>query len=258
MNGVERPLVAYGDGPDGPLVDPRGVEAIGRLTDPEILIGWAVRTPGWLDEVDIPVTTLLTGPGVRRAVGSGRVRTVPARLSSVPSLLAGRLRPAVAVVGAVADGNQWRSIASVGWAPAAARAAQEVVIERWPVDAAVPRAPLIEGNVVEVIERADGPDPAQDVTPTPTERAIAARVAALVPAGATIQWGPGTLGAAFVDAVAVPVRVHSGVVTDELVGLVERGPARRHGRSRLPLGRAGVGPPGRRGPGGPGAGGAHP
>jgi acyl-CoA hydrolase len=223
MNGVDRPLVVYGDGPDGPLIDPRLIAAVGRLDDPEILLGWVVREPAWLDEVDLPITTLLTSLGTRRAVGSGRVRTVPARLSAVPSLLAGRLRPDVAVVGAVADGPQWRSIASVGWAAVAAGAAREVVIERWPAGAALRGAPLIEGNVVEIIDRVEGPDPAQVVAPSDAELTIAARVAALVPAGAVIQWGPGTLGAAFVDAVAVPVGVHSGVVTEELVGLARRG-----------------------------------
>ena len=223
MNGIHRPLVAYGDGPNGPLIDPRLIAAVGRLDDPEILLGWVVREPAWLDEVDVAVTTLLTGLGTRRGVGSGRIRTVPARLSAVSSLLVGRLRPEVAVVGAVADGSQWRSIASVGWATVAARAAREVVIERWPADAARAGAPLIEGNVVEVIDRVEGPDPVQVVAPSETELIIAARVAALVPAGATIQWGPGTLGAAFVDAVGVPVGVHSGVVTDELVGLARRG-----------------------------------
>jgi acyl-CoA hydrolase len=223
MNGVDRPLVAYGDGPNGPLIDPRLIAAVGRLDDPEILLGWVVREPAWLDEVDVAVTTLLTGVGTRRAVGSGRVRTVPARLSAVSSLLVGRLRPAVAVVGAVADGSRWRSIGSVGWATVAAGAAREVVIERWPADAALRGAPLIEGNVVEVIDRVEGPDPVQVVTPSKAELNIAARVAALVPPGAVIQWGPGTLGAAFVDAVQVPVGVHSGVVTDELVGLARRG-----------------------------------
>lgn len=223
MHSVERPLVVYGDGPGGPLIDPRRVAAIGRLDDPELVLGWVVRVPGWLDDVDIPVTSLLTSLGVRRAVATGRVRTVPARLSAVPSLLAGRLRPHVAVVGAVADGSGWRSISSVGWAPTAARQAREVVIERWPADAALPGAPPIEGNVVEVVERTEGPDPLQVVAPSDAERTIAAHVAALVPEGATIQWGPGTLGAAFVDAVSVPVGVHSGVVTGELVGLAARG-----------------------------------
>jgi acyl-CoA hydrolase len=218
-----RPLVVYADGPDGPLPDPRRVGAVGRLADPEILLGWVVRRPGWLDDVDVPVATLLTGPGLRRDVASGRVRSVPTRLSAVPALLAGRLRPDVAVVGAVADGDRWRALGSTGWGPAAARAARAVVIERWPDTARRAGAPLVEGNVVEVMDRLEGPDPAQVAVPSDTERQIGARAAALVPAGATIQWGPGVLGAAFVDAVAVPVGVHSGVVTDELVGLVERG-----------------------------------
>jgi acyl-CoA hydrolase len=223
MTGGRRPLVVYADGPDGPLPDPARLATLRDAPDAELLVGWTVRTPDWLASSGWPVTTLLAGTGMRRAVGAGRVRSVPARLSSVPGLLAGRLRPDVAVVGAVADGAGWRSIASVGWAPDAAAAARRVVVERWPEGAVPPGTPRIEGHVVEVVERTEGPDAAQDVTPSPLERAIAAQVATLVPEGATVQWGPGALGAAFVDALRVPVAVHSGVVTDELVGLADRG-----------------------------------
>jgi acyl-CoA hydrolase len=224
---VSGPLVVYGDGPDGPLPDPSQIEAIRRLAGPELLLGWVLRTPGWLDASRLPVRTLLTGPGLRPAVGSGRVSSTPERLSAVPRLLAGRLRPDVAVVGAVADGHGWRSIGSVGWAPAAARAAREVVIERWatwpPGAGEVPPTPPIEGHVVEVVDRHDPPDAPQVVEPSAAELRIASYVADLVPEGATVQWGPGTLGAAVLAAIRAPVAVQSGVVTDELVGLAERG-----------------------------------
>lgn len=224
---TRRPLVVYADGPDGPLPDPRSVAAVRELADPELLLGWVVRTPGWLDETGLPVTTVLAGSGLRAAVRTGRVRHVPRRLSAMPALLRGGLRPDVAVVGAVAEGGGWRSIASVGWAPAAARVAREVVIEQWPAppaaEAPTAPAPAIEGNVVEVLLRADPPDPPQVVVVGERERRIAAAVAGLLPDGATLQWGPGALGAAVVAALTRPVRVHAGVVTDELVGLAERG-----------------------------------
>ncbi len=229
VSGGRRPLVVYADGPDGPLPDPAAIASLTGLVDPELLLGWVVRTPGWLKETAVPVSTLLTGSGLRSAIASGLVRSTPARLSSVPGLLAGARRPAVAVVGAVADGtaargSRWRTLANVGWATAAASAAGAVVVERWPAGAGpAGPTPRIEGHVVEVVERTDPPDPQQSAEPGEAERTIGHLVAGLLPDGATIQWGPGALGAAFVDAIDRPVAVHSGVVTDELAGLAERG-----------------------------------
>lgn len=221
---TRRPLVVYGDGPDGPLPDPRTLDTVRRLEHPELLVGWVVRRPGWLDDVGLTVTTVLAGVGLRAAVRAGRVRHTPRRLSAMPAVLAGELRPDVAVVGARSDGDGWRSIPSVGWAPAAARAARQVVIERWaPAPGGTAPTPPIEGNIVEVVDRADPPDPPQAAAPGERERRIAARVAALIPDGATLQWGPGALGAAVVAALTRPVRVHSGVVTDELAVLAGRG-----------------------------------
>jgi acyl-CoA hydrolase len=222
-----RPLVVYGDGPDGPLPDPRRLDAVRRLDDPELLLGWVVRAPTWLYEVSIPVTTVMTGAGLRAGVATGRVRAVHERLSSMPGLLAGRLRPDVAVVGAVADGRRWRSIGSVGWAPAAARAARRVVVERWPAwplgAADPPPTPLIEGEVVEVVEREDPPDAPQEIRSTDIEESIATAVAGLVPDGATLQWGPGSIGAAVVGSVRRPVAVRSGLATPALAALADRG-----------------------------------
>jgi acyl-CoA hydrolase len=48
-------------------------------------------------------------------------------------------------------------------------------------------------------------------------------IAGLIPDGATVQWGPGAVGAAVVDALDRPVKVHSGLVTGELEALDRRG-----------------------------------
>lgn len=225
-----RALVVYADGPDGPLPDPRRLRSVAALRaggPVEVVLGWVVRRPDWIDDVDVAVTTLLAGVGLRADVARGRVRALPTRLSSVPRLLDGRLRPDVAVVGAVADGRRWRAIGSVGWAPAAARAARQVVIEAWPgwpTDGHPPPAtPFIDGHVVEVVERREPRDPPQSVRLGPADERIGELAASLVPAGATLQWGPGALGAAVVGAIDKPVAVRSGVVTDELVGLSDRG-----------------------------------
>ena len=67
----------------------------------------------------------------------------------------------------------------------------------------------------------DMPDP----EPSAVERAVARQVAALIPDRATVQLGVGTLPAAVADALYDhrQLGVHSGVVSDVLVDLVERG-----------------------------------
>ncbi|MGH9054941.1 MAG: acetyl-CoA hydrolase/transferase C-terminal domain-containing protein [Acidimicrobiales bacterium] len=211
------------DGPDGPLPDPLEVARLAGIAGgPEVMLGWAVREPPWLEATPLVVTTVLTGPGTRAAVARGRVRPVPARLSALPGLLAGRLRPAVAVVGAHEDGGGWRLAHSPGFALAAARQAGAVVVERWPGPAS-PGSPELVGSVVGVLERSDAPDPPPANRIGGTHRRIGENVAGLVPPGATVQWGPGAIGASVVAALQSPVRVRSGLVTDELVALDERG-----------------------------------
>jgi len=67
----------------------------------------------------------------------------------------------------------------------------------------------------------DMPDP----QPSAAEQAVARQVAALIPDRATVQLGVGTLPAAVAEALHAhrELGVHSGVVSDVLVDLVERG-----------------------------------
>ena len=67
----------------------------------------------------------------------------------------------------------------------------------------------------------DMPDP----EPSPVERLVARQVAALIPDGATVQLGIGTLPVAVATALSDHrnLGVHSGVVSDVLVDLIERG-----------------------------------
>ncbi|HMC39765.1 MAG TPA: acetyl-CoA hydrolase/transferase C-terminal domain-containing protein, partial [Acidimicrobiales bacterium] len=230
--------VAYADGPDGPLPDPAVIEAIiGRPVS--VLLGWVVRTPDWLATTPAPLLSVMLGAGLRGAARSGRVQVVASRLSAVPAQLAGRWRPDVTVVGAVEAGagrSGWRLVGGPGWALAAVRASAAagggVVIERWPADEAAGRArgPELPGTTVpDVIDRVEPADPPPDGRRSPAHDQVGRLVAGLVPDGATIQWGPGGVGAATVAALATlstverPVRVRSGLVTDELVGLAARG-----------------------------------
>lgn len=64
-----------------------------------------------------------------------------------------------------------------------------------------------------------------DATPSSMEHAVAAQVAALIPDRATVQLGVGTLPTAVAQALSrhQGLGVHSGVVSDVLVDLVEKG-----------------------------------
>jgi acyl-CoA hydrolase len=217
-------LLVYADGPDGALPEPELIADLARLTDPEVVLGWVVRRPAWLAETKIPLSTFMVGDGLRHAVREGQVRVVPARLSALPGLLAGRLRPAVAVIGAhEGPGGGWYLAGSAGWAMVAASVAGGVVIERWPgpPPAGSPRLPV--EVPLAVYERADPPDPPPPPHATAAHARIGELVADLLPEDATIQWGPGAVGASAVEAIRRPVRVWSGLVTDELVRLGQRG-----------------------------------
>lgn len=217
-----RPLIVMADGPDAPLPDPAAVAAAAGLGDAEVLLGWVVREPDWLAATAFPVATFLTGPGTRAAVASGAVTAAHLRLSAVPGLLAGRLHPDVAVVGAHETPSGWVLAHGPGFARSAARNAGKVVVERW---AGPPRPGFgtLDVEVHAVVDRSDARDPAPAGTPAPAHLRIGELVASLVPEGATVQWGPGVVGASVVAALRVPVRVRSGLVTDELVALDRAG-----------------------------------
>ena len=216
------PLIVMADGPDGPLPDPEAVGAAVGAEAGEVLLGWVVREPGWIRTTTFPVSTFLTGSGTRSAVAVGAVKAVPTRLSAVPGLLAGRLTPDVLVVGAHETQSGFVLAHSPGFVEAALRYAGKIVVERWSGDPR-PGAPPMAGNVVAVIDRADPPDPVPRARPGPEHRRIGELVADLIPAGATVQWGPGVVGASVVESLRRPVKVRSGLVTDELVSLDRAG-----------------------------------
>jgi acyl-CoA hydrolase len=83
--------------------------------------------------------------------------------------------------------------------------------------------PAIPGRVVATLP-GDGSITGPPAPETgPTEAAIAARVAALVPEGATVEYGAGALPDAVVRALDRPVAVRTGLATDAIVALEERG-----------------------------------
>lgn len=174
--------------------------------------------------------TGLNGAGAnRRLTSAGLLDVVPCHVSAVPDLLRSRaIRVDVALVrarphpragfltvGVVADYT--RALID------SARCVIAEIDERLPVtgqDALIPAA------AVDHFVDADGPELLlPDPEPDEVEIAVAARVAALIPDGATIQLGIGGLPVAVARALFGhrELGFHGGVASDVLVELVERG-----------------------------------
>ena len=144
-------LIAYADGIHAAGISPVDVVARTGGTDPEVFLGWTPEALPWLAWDGLTGSTSMAGYSLAVPVRAGRLRYVPVRLSAVPPLLA-RLRPDVAVVPGRHRGSELVFRGTVGWGPAAARAAAAVVVE---VDDSAPDLgePPIPGRIVAAVER---------------------------------------------------------------------------------------------------------
>src|SRR2546421_4462139 len=153
-----RPLVAYGDGPWAPTVDPATVARLCDLDEPAVLLGWTVEELGWLEAMPRGrVTSMSAGYRLGPAVAAGVVQVRSTPISAMPRLLEGELRPDVAVVSGRPSGTGFVFGPSVGWASAAARLARRgVVVEVRPGLPAYD-APPIPGEILAVVDGPAGP-----------------------------------------------------------------------------------------------------
>jgi hypothetical protein len=196
-----------------------------RHGDLRLLLGW---TPVAEPTLDLPLfadaRTVMSGWGLRGAVEAGTVTPIPTRLSAVPALLHGPLRPDLVLATVVRAADGLRFSAEVSWLRAAMGAGvpvAAVVSRSGPHADAGPALP--EGAVTVLGETDDGPRELSFATPSPAQEQICAHAAALVPEGARVQVGPGQLGAAMLRALRVPVRIDSGLLPEQVVDLDERG-----------------------------------
>lgn len=215
----------YADGPNAPRTSPRDAVVVAGL-DPDrprdVTLGWTIDIHPWLDDPGSTISTVLSGYGLSKAVGAGQVTPLPVRLSAVPSRIAGR-PPDVAVFTAIRRGDELACSAAIGWGDVLARHATRVVVE---VDHDGPDlgAPLIEGNVVAVVDRP--PAPTERATSRPaddTDLVIGQIVASILPGEPTLQFGPGGTTEGIARSIERPVHVLSGLVTDAVADLHHRG-----------------------------------
>src|SRR5688500_12900769 len=217
-------LVAYADGPWAPTVDPATVARLCDLDEPDVLLGWTIEEIPWLESMPPGrATSMSAGYRLGPPVAAGVVRVRSTAISAIPALLEDELRPDVAVVSGRPSGTGFVFGCSVGWAHAAARLAHRgVVVEVRPGLPAYD-APPIPGEILAVVDGPALPPAAVGRPPTGIEEAVGARVAELIPPGATLELGVGTVVDAAAAALAVGVRIRSGLVTDALVRLERRG-----------------------------------
>jgi acetyl-CoA hydrolase len=160
---------------------------------------------------------------------AGVLDVVPAHLGSLPHLFTSRAIPIDVVLCQVSppDDVGHHSLGLVAdYIPAAVAAARTIIAE---VNAHVPYTfgETIDSNDARVVTVAsDRPLPlVKRPAPSDEDRAIAARVAALVPDGATIQFGVGGTPDAVLESLAGKhdLGVHSGLISDAVLDLIEAG-----------------------------------
>lgn len=218
-------LVAIADGAGAPVgLGEALAEAAASVGGVRLLLGWCLAPPvPWDRDAFADVRTFMGGYGLRKAMQEGFVRYVPTRLAAVPALLAGPLRPDVVVASLAPTPNGPVYGSEIAWLPAATEAGAVIVAE---VNHGLPAAAGRQGpsDCVRVVAEADRP-PIDVPTPVPDAGwgRIGASVASLVPDGAVLQLGPGTVGAAVAAALDRPVAVASGLLPDAVVDLDERG-----------------------------------
>jgi acyl-CoA hydrolase len=225
---VERALgqaatLVLADGADGADIVPTLLAAAGRLADPRVVVGWLPGDRPWTAAL-AGSDALMGGYGVRTAIREGRATYRPVRLSAVPRFLAGLPRPIVTVVRGrpLERGDRFVLGGSVGWAPAAARLADAVVVEVDRAGPAVP-GPAVPGPVVGVVEGSAAVVAPAWGEPDAVDRAIAAHVVGVLPPAPTIQYGPGPLLDTIVRHVDRAVGIFSGLATDAVAALADDG-----------------------------------
>jgi acyl-CoA hydrolase len=218
-----RPLIAYADGPDSARSAPDVIAELSGLRDPAVLMGWTPEEQPWLQSPTLRGFTIMAGYALAGAVRDRRLEYLPVRLSAVPRLVASILRPDIAVVTGVRRGSELAFASSAGWGPAAARAADGVVVEV-DDDAADLGGPPIPGRIIATVPRPapSGPVPLPR-RPRDLDLAIGRNVVSVLPDEPTLQLGPGGVAEAIVASLDRPVRIWSGLVTDAMADLERRG-----------------------------------
>jgi acyl-CoA hydrolase len=221
-------VIAWPQGPGEPLALTEALVAQrSELTRPELLYGLTVS-----DTLRPEYAPQFRFRGFNGAANSRRVASLaeisPAHLSSFPSLIrSGLVKVDIALI-------QVKPLPSGGFTQGVIADFTGALIDaaRLVIALVNPSLPstgddaLVDAADIDLLIESDGRlIEMPDVQPSDTERRVAEHVAAIVPDRATIQLGVGTLPAAVCAALSHhrELGVHSGVVSDVLVDLVDKG-----------------------------------
>ena len=190
-----------------------------------LALGWL---PAPLDGIDpgafSEVVTLMPGWGARNLLQCATARFVPARLTAVAAILSDVLRPDALITRVVERNGALQFGTEVSWQRGLIDAGVRVLAV---VDANSPAAdagPPLDPAMVDIVGYSDdGPVRIPQKEPDPVHQALADNVLRFVPEGAQLQYGPGPLGAALLNQTTVPVRIDTGLLTDAVVDLDQRG-----------------------------------
>jgi len=237
-------VVTWPQGTGEPLgLTRRLVEQRHALPPLQLFVGMTTSKTLLPEHADCFRFRVLNGAGSTRKLTVGNVADiVPCYVSAVPALVrSGAIRVDVLLLRV--KPHPHRGYFTVGvmadFLPALVAAARCVIAEldeRLPVTA---QDALVAVSDIDVLTQCDAdeillPDP----EPDEIDKRVAAHVAALIPDGATIQVGVGGLPVAVCRALGNhrDLGVHSGVISDVIVDLVERG-AVTNARKGIDVGR---------------------
>jgi hypothetical protein len=190
-----------------------------------LILGW-LPTPFDGIETDAFAETvaLMPGWGVRTLLPCPTARFVPTRLSAIPALLTGVLRPDVLVTRMVERDGRLHFGSEVSWQRGLLNAGVPVLAILDDTSLCADAGPPIDPAIVHVCGRSSqGPACVPQKDPDTVHDALADAVLRFVPEGARLQYGPGQLGTALLRRAAVPLRIDTGLLTDAVVDMDKRG-----------------------------------
>jgi hypothetical protein len=224
--------VALGDGVGQPDTLDSGETAGSELSSVareigqvRLVLGWLPSTPSGLDPAAFSeVVAVMSGWGVRPLLHCPTARFVPTRLAAVPALMAGTLKPDLLITRVVETSTGLHFGTEVSWQRELIEAGVPVLALMDTSSPAADAGPPLPPERVRIAGcSSDGPIrlPAKD--PEPVHEALADAVLRFVPEGARLQYGPGQLGTALLRRTTVPLQIDTGLLTDAVVDLDERG-----------------------------------
>jgi acyl-CoA hydrolase len=228
---AESDVIAWPQGPGEPLTLTRALMAQRHeLRTPGLFLGMVVSDTVKPEHADVFAMRGLNGAGSnRRLTAAGVLDVIPTHVSTVPALLRSRhigVDVALVQVRRHPTANCYTLGVIADYTQALIRGARVVIAELNESLPVTGQDALVDPRDIDLIVESAGdvielPDPLPDAQ----EDAVAQRVAAVIPDGATLQLGIGAMPVAVARALGGhrDLGIHSGVISDAVVELFERG-----------------------------------